>query len=238
MVVPNETFVAHNGETVVDYVIRQMQEALINGKLKAGDRLPSEFELMEEFNVSRNSIREAMKVLSAVGVISIKRGDGTYVSEDIKPNAVDAMIYSVILGGASSEELGQLREVLEIDMLEFVIAAASDDEIDNIVKADIAMRKALEQGDMSTAGKLDLQFHLLLVEATHNAFFARMLRALYSLFYKSIETNLKITCEDSIHIDPHKEIIKSICDRDPSQAVAAIKASLKSWRQDVKEKMK
>ena len=68
-------FTAWSGETVVEYILRQMQDAFIKGVFKAGDKLPSEFDLMKQFNVSRNSLREAMKILSAHGIVNIKRGD-------------------------------------------------------------------------------------------------------------------------------------------------------------------
>ncbi len=83
-------------ETVVKLVIDRITSAIISGQYKIGEKLPSEYELIEELQVSRNSLREAMKILSAMGVVDIKRGDGTYICSQINPNMFDSVIYSLI----------------------------------------------------------------------------------------------------------------------------------------------
>lgn len=232
-----QLFTALSGETVVEYILRQMQDAFIKGVFKAGDKLPSEFELMKQFNVSRNSLREAMKILSAHGIVTIRRGDGTYVSEEIKPSIIDAMTYSVLLGGSSSEDLAKLREVLEKDMLEFVINEATDEELAEAIRFDTAMRECLSRGDLESAGHNDLQFHYALVRATHNVFFARMVQGMYALFSKSLGNNLRLNYKEGEVEDPHRKIIQSITKRDMSMINEAIEDSLYSWKRDVKDKI-
>ena len=62
-------------KTIVDQIINTLTESIIRGDYKSGSKLPSEFELMEELQVSRNSLREAMKILATMGIVEIKRGD-------------------------------------------------------------------------------------------------------------------------------------------------------------------
>ena len=64
----------------VDFVVNSIKELLLGKKILPGDRLPPETELCRLLSVSRGSVREAMKVLSALGIVEVKRGDGTYVS--------------------------------------------------------------------------------------------------------------------------------------------------------------
>lgn len=237
MEISPETFTPLSGETVVEYILRQMQDAFIKGIFKAGDKLPSEFDLMKQFNVSRNSLREAMKILSAHGIVTIRRGDGTYVSEEIKPSIIDAMTYSILLGGSSSEDLAKLREVLEKDVLEFVIKEATDAELAEAIRYDCAMRDCLSKGDLEAAGHNDLQFHYALVRATHNVFFARMVQGMYALFSKSLENNLKLNHRTREEQNPHKIIIRCITERDPSMINEAIEDSLFSWKRDIKSKI-
>ena len=66
-----------DNSSIVDKIIDRIVKAISTGQFKVGEKLPSEFELMEELNVGRNSLREAMKILSALGVVAIRRGDGT-----------------------------------------------------------------------------------------------------------------------------------------------------------------
>lgn len=233
----HDTFTARSSETVVDYILHEMQNAFISGALKAGDKLPSEFELMKQFNVSRNSLREAMKILSAHGIVNIRRGDGTYISEEIKPSIIDAMTYSVFLGGSNSEDLAKLREVLEKDVLEFVIKEATNEEIEEAVRYDGMMMDCLRRGELESAGHYDLQFHYALLRATHNVFFARMVQGMYALFSKSLGNNLKLDYEGGMVKIPHEKIIRCIRQRDMSQIDEAISDSLNSWKLDVKNKI-
>lgn len=62
-------------KTIVDQIINTIIDSIIKGNYKAGTKLPSEYELIEEMQVSRNSLREAMKILSTMGIVEIKRGD-------------------------------------------------------------------------------------------------------------------------------------------------------------------
>ena len=115
---------ANNG-TVVENVLHQIRNAISSGRFRSGDRLPSEFELMEELNVSRNSLREAMKILSAIGIVEIRRGDGTYICKEIKPSFIDSVAYSVLLESSSAEELIEFRQTLDEDVLHLAVRKAT-----------------------------------------------------------------------------------------------------------------
>src|SRR5659263_89975 len=111
-----------DGESVVQKVINRITYAINEGHFKVGDKIPSEFELMEELHVSRNSLREAMKILSALGIVEIKRGDGTYICSQIKPSMFDSLIYDLILVCSTSEEIVELRQTLDEAVLRLAIA--------------------------------------------------------------------------------------------------------------------
>ena len=98
-------------KTIVDQIIGTIIESIIKGNYKAGTKLPSEYELIEEMQVSRNSLREAMKILSTLGIVEIKRGDGTYVCSQVNPSVFDRVVYSMIYDTSTSGELRELREI-------------------------------------------------------------------------------------------------------------------------------
>ena len=83
-------------KSIVEQIIDSMMDAIVGGVYRPGTKLPSEFELMEQMQVGRNSLREAMKVLSAMGIVEIKRGDGTYISTQMNASACDRVIYSMV----------------------------------------------------------------------------------------------------------------------------------------------
>src|SRR6056297_1598946 len=95
----NDLFKTTKRESAVDLVINTIKKLIINKKLQPGDRLPSEMELANSFDVSRGSIREAMKILSAFGIVEIKRGDGTYISDSFNKDIFDPLLFRLILEG-------------------------------------------------------------------------------------------------------------------------------------------
>lgn len=83
--------------SVVDSVIDVIVSSIIRGELKPGDKLPTEMELSKNLGVARNSIREAIKILVAYGVIYIKRAGGTFVCDSYNQKMLDPMLYGIIL---------------------------------------------------------------------------------------------------------------------------------------------
>src|SRR5210317_1383675 len=83
--------------SVVNLVMNRIKEALINKELKPGDYLPTENELMEKLGVSKTSIREAIKMLQALGVVEMKRGQGTRIRDNSSGDMIDPLIFQLIL---------------------------------------------------------------------------------------------------------------------------------------------
>ena len=81
------------GQSIVNKIVDNITNAIINGELNPGDKIPTEAELSESMGVGRNSVREAIKVLEAYGVVHIKRAEGTFVSQEYDSK----MIYPVLL---------------------------------------------------------------------------------------------------------------------------------------------
>ena len=93
-----------NRKTLVQRIISEIQDRLVKGALRAGDRLPPEGKLAAQFGVGRTSVREAMKVLAALGVIEIRRGDGTYVSESMSARIFDRLLFQLLLSDTDKKK--------------------------------------------------------------------------------------------------------------------------------------
>lgn len=103
--------------SVVERVIRSLTEAIVSGEIGPGDRIPTESELVENLGVARNSIREAIKILCYLGVLEIRRADGTYVCNGFNGQMLNPMLYGVLLGRQNMEELSELRAILETGLV-------------------------------------------------------------------------------------------------------------------------
>ena len=180
-----------SNSTVVENVLQQIRNAISSGRFRSGDRLPSEFELMKELNVSRNSLREAMKILSAIGVVEIRRGDGTYVCNEVKPSFIDTISYSVLLESSSAEELIEFRQTLDEDVLHMAVRRATDEDIRQLQEYINQMRAKFNDGEIGAAAKYDYLFHQYMAKCTRNRLLERMVLGVYSLFERSIEKNIR-----------------------------------------------
>ena len=87
-------FQATKRESAVDIVVNSIKQLLMDKKLLPGDKLPNELEISEGLGVSRGSVREAMKILSAFGLVDIRVGNGTYVSESPDSNLLDSLLFT------------------------------------------------------------------------------------------------------------------------------------------------
>lgn len=223
-------------ETVVEKVIHQLTLSISNGRFKMGQKLPSEFELMDELQVSRNSLREAMKILSAMGIVNIKRGDGTYVSSQLNPSIFDSIIYSMIMEASTDEEVIELRQTFDEAVLKLAMKKCTSSQVAQLQKYIDQMRYYFANGEISQAAKMDYQFHLYLTECTSNVFLARIVKGIYQLFEQSIEKNIRNEELFAKADEYHQEIVNCLQNKDFSHIEEVISHSLLSWKENVKKK--
>ena len=226
-----------DSSSVVERVIQQITKMVSLGRFKMGEKLPSEFELMDELKVSRNSLREAMKILSAMGIVEIRRGDGTYICTKVRPSIFDSVIYSMMIESSSDEEIVELRQLLDEDVLKLAIRNCTSAEIEHLQQMIVQMRQCFQQGELSQAAKVDYEFHMFLIECAKNSFLSRIVTGLYSLFAGSIEKNIRTEDFFAMAADHHQEIVDCIASRDESRIPQVVANSLSSWRRNVRDKI-
>ncbi len=152
-------------KTIVDQIINTLTESIIRGDYKSGSKLPSEFELMEELQVSRNSLREAMKILATMGIVEIKRGDGTYICSQVNPTLFDRLVYSMIYDVSSSDELLELRQILDESTVQLAMSKITPEEVEKLQHSIDKMKDACKNQDVEQMQTCDLEFHMLLIDS-------------------------------------------------------------------------
>ncbi len=223
-------------KSVVDQIIDRVTKAIASGKYTAGKKLPSEFELMDELQVSRNSLREAFKILSSMGVLEIKRGDGTYVCSQINPSTFDTLVYGMIFDMSSSDELFELRQVLDEAMIKLASKKRTAEDI-SLLKTNIEkMQKAIEENDTKLAANLDYEFHMTILEVAGNVFLSRIAKGIYNLYFASIETILSEEERFSNAVKYHKGLLEVVKNGDVLHAEDAVVQSLSTWKNLLKQK--
>ena len=107
-------------ETVPSKIVDAIVDLIINKELQPGDKLPSENEWMEIFGVGRNSIREAIKMLSSLGIVEIRKGQGTFVAKKVSSNMFNPLLFAMVLDQPLSIHLVELRIMIEKGVGELV----------------------------------------------------------------------------------------------------------------------
>ena len=161
----------------VQHITDDLTQQLLSGKLKPGDQLPTAQELSEYYGVSRNTIQEAVRALTYIGVLEIRRPVGTFVCQGFTEPMINPLLYGVILNrGDSYDELMELREIMEIGTMLTVIRNAADEEIASLQKPLAALAEACRRPEpsMEEVFPRDDAFHAQIMALSHNRMVERI----------------------------------------------------------------
>lgn len=216
----------------VDYVVNSIKDLLLTKKVLPGDRLPPEMELSRMLSVSRGSVREAMKILSALGIVEVKRGDGTYVSNRGGEVLFDPLLFSLIVSQPSFDELKELRLILEMNVIRLVICNACAEDI-RVLRAcyakmdDLKNKKEKEYEELLA---LDLEFHSILGHACKNRPLETIYKFVMQYFEPYIAQSLHKHTNFSIEsVETHKKILAAVEKYDYKAAEQAVADSMEVW---------
>ena len=133
-------------ESVVQSVINCLTDAMRSKELKPGDRIPPEPELAASMGVARSSVREAIKILSYLGVLESKRAEGTFVCSGFQESMIDPMIYGIILNQDSSENLMELGRALAAILDQMTgIVQSGENVVDRFFEVDNTFHNLISQ---------------------------------------------------------------------------------------------
>ena len=168
--------------SISEIIVKRITDALISGELKPGDKIPTEVEFSEKLGVSRNAVREALKVLVAFGVLEIRRSEGTFVVEENTNKLLDPLLYGLILSEHSMEELLEVKIAVANSVLYLAILNASDEEIRKLRGYGLEFQKIMNEvpADIEGMYQASKKFNEYLSEISKN----RMLYQLDSIVRK------------------------------------------------------
>src|SRR5690554_3631179 len=114
---------------VYEEVIEQIKFMITSGQLKKGEKLPPERELVEKFQVSRTSVREALRALQIIGLIESRQGGGNYIKDSFDDNLIEPLSMMFVLQNSRNSEILELRRVLEVETARLAAKNISDEEL-------------------------------------------------------------------------------------------------------------
>lgn len=211
-------------------VFVQLKEAIAAGRYLPGDKLPSEHELAEAFQVSRTSIREAMKMLSGQGLVTVKRGLGAYVAES-KESAYFAELQTVLAREKSNIlELFQIRKILETEAAGWAAEKAGPDDLDRLDSL-LAEAEALAgdpQGGRQKLSEINSEFHDTLIRAAGNHTLEKVMAGLMEMMTEVRDITLQLPGRHAGSVAGHRELLTALRARNSAKARTAMARHLKA----------
>ncbi len=167
-------------------IIALIKQKMIAGELRYGDKLPTEQEMVDQLGISRTSVREAIKILEAIGIVEIKRGEGMFLRRTSSQSNLNPLIFSLILASDNSRELIEFRQHFENMVIDMASRNGTGEDFGRI--RDI-LQEQLASRELASAEwtELDLKFHYAILQATHNPFIVEIGNTVYELFRSKIE---------------------------------------------------
>lgn len=203
---------------VIDYIKRQIR----SGELTIGGKLPAERELSEILGISRNSVREAIRTLDIMGVISSQQGAGNFLTGKFENNLVESLSMMFLLNQIDYKQISQLRRALEMEALMLAIDNISEEEIQILKKIISQLENETEANNVV----LDKRMHYNIALASKNTLIINVLEALSEVLDKFIVDLRKeiLSQEDSkkILMEAHNGMIESLIKKDKSLAYESI----------------
>lgn len=211
----------------------KIKQLIAEGHLKIGDRLPPERELAEAMNVSRHTLREAIKSLEATGLLKSRPGSGTFIFGDHKD---DPPINGTIFATPKMTEIFQFRWAIEPAIAVAAVSNATQNGL-RLVRENLDLQeKALKDNDTETWAKADLDYHLLLARLSGNSLFMTVMENL---------SHCVAICVDNSHLNParmkvfyvgHLGVYEAIRNQDAKKSVYHMEEHLKllPWQENLR----
>ncbi|MCD5360380.1 FadR/GntR family transcriptional regulator [Chromobacterium aquaticum] len=205
--------------SLVDIAVENIAKRLADGDWPLGARIPTEPELAEQLGVSRNTVREAVRVLLYAGLLEVRQGDGSYVRATVNPG--DAMR---AISRASLREHLEVRCMLEEAAARLAASRCPEADLGAIADALAERGERLPQEPLEAFIERDLAFHLAIANASGN----QALAELYAYFSRAVRQHVQQSILDEALPDPdlaaHQAIYEAIRQRRPDEAGQAAAA--------------
>jgi len=178
-----------------DVIQSQLEAMIVEGSLKAGQKLPAERELAKQFDVSRPSLREAIQKLEAKGLITRRQGGGTFVSDQILAGFSDPLFDLMANSNESQFDLLEFRHGIEGMSAYYAAMRGTEADYEEIKNKHAAIGNAQLDNDYKEEAKAVYEFYLAICAASHNAVILHLARSMSSIVIDNIEQNLTILAQ-------------------------------------------
>lgn len=223
--------VNQENKPLAERVAEQIQDLIADQSLKTGDKLPNEFEMAQELNVGRGTIREAVKILVSRNILEIRRGCGTFVCERPGISEDPLGLHFVTDKQKLTEDLGEVRIMIEPATAALAALNATEEDIRKIEELSREIENLIGQ-EKSHVAK-DIEFHECVAISSKNLVMPNLVPVIHSAIPLFVEKTVEELKEETIRT--HRNIVEAIKRRDPEGAREAMEEHLVINQKKLKE---
>jgi GntR family transcriptional regulator, transcriptional repressor for pyruvate dehydrogenase complex len=217
-------------EKLSQSVVRQIEQLILRGILRPGERLPSERDMAEKLGVSRPSLRDAIAELAERGLLVSRAGSGVFVADVLGSAFSPALIQLFATHDEAVSDYIGFRRDIEGLAAERAARLGSETDLRVIDTIFRKMEAAHQKRDPTDEAQLDAEFHMAIIEASHNVIMLHMLRSMFDLLRQGVFYNRQMLFRNRMTrdqlLDQHRAMNEAIQARDPAAARAAVEAHL------------
>lgn len=212
--------------SLADQVAKKLLDLVRTGNLKPGDQLPPERDLAQMLQVSRPSVREAMRGLQILGVVKTRQGGGAYISSLDAADLLGPLQFLITLNAQNVDALYESRVLVDGGIARMAAERLTDDDIARL-RAIVDVQRDLIEDPLGFRVS-DTEFHRTIMEATGNPFLVRVSHSLYVLGmeYRRMASETPGVIQQSLN--DHAAIVAAFVTRDPDRAAAAMETHMRN----------
>ncbi len=208
---------------IYEMVMEQIKDIVKKGELKSGDKLPPERYLSEKLEVSRSSIREALKTLQIVGLIETRHGDGNFINDNFENSLLEPLSIVFMLLGSKSSDVLELRKIIEPETAALAARNITKEQLKELREIADELNNT---SDVETCASLDKKFHYKIAQASGNHLISTVIFSISSLIEKYIENSKVYTFNKELVKIHHEEICRALEAHDDAAVATAVKKHL------------
>lgn len=218
--------------SVIDSTVEKIKKMILSGEYRIGDKLPTEKELCEGLDVGRSTVREALSMLKAMGLIKTSRGKGAFI-EKIHEDNPESIAQWFIMNENELNDFMEVRCSIEVLNIKYAILRRTEEEIRELELIHNRFENAIMRGDVTKMATLDEAFHIIIANMTHNSLLidfsshiAEKLRPYRLRSFASSSTAYNAVL-------PHQDIIKAIKSKDIEGGEKSIRQHIDTSLRDI-----
>jgi DNA-binding FadR family transcriptional regulator len=211
-------------------IVDQITEAILKGKMHPGDRLPTESELADQFNVSRTVVREATQALRAQGLVQVTPGRGTFVTQPTFESVMRSFQLMLRLEDHSFDDLMAARNLYEVPIARLAAKYALPENLDVLRACNEGMAAALH--DPKTYMEHDTQFHAELARATQNTVLSVLMQPLILMLQAGRPIVVRVPGKAERSLECHQRIYRAVASGDGDAAAQCMRDHLDQIAKD------